>query len=243
MHTIPSILTSCMTFFLCIFFITVMNRLFKFPGLCCYLVITSTISNIQLLYTTYYEIINMHVVLGTVPFCSSFLACDIINKVYGKSNAKMAIWIVIFCDILLLFSMLTAIWHKPCITDLESQENIFAIKKIFLQTPRFLISSYITYFVSQRIEIYLFDMAKKIKFIKSKFIKHNITLFISSVIIDTFVFTFLAFYLMSPITFTFDVLNDIFWSAIIVRLICNIGNTAVFNIIYNKSNIQTGKSI
>lgn len=225
LHKYPSTLISALALIVCSIFIRIMQKNFAYTGLCCYLAVTSIISNVQLLYSTYYAILHMQVVLGTVTFCSSFLACDLINKYYGATKAKQSVWLVICCDMLFLLSMIVAVGHKPYISNGDDLHNINAIKRVFLQTPRFLVASYITYFVSQRIEIYLFNMIDRIHFIKSHFVKHNCTLFISSVVIDTLLFTLIAFWLLSPTKFAIKALVDIFASAVITRVVCNFFNS------------------
>ena len=101
----------------------------------------SVIGNIQVLYATSYEIINMPVLLGTVVFCSSFLACDIINVEYGQDKAKKAVYLTIFMDIFFLLSIILTLGHKPLhnnlfpgfgISETTLQHNMSAIQQIFI---------------------------------------------------------------------------------------------------------------
>ncbi len=235
LRLMPSIFVSLLNFFACLITIFIADRFFKYAGLCCYIALSSIIANIQVLYATSYEGLNMSVLLGTVIFCSSFLACDIINEKYGAECARKAVYLAILTDIFFLLNIILTIGHKPLdytvyenfsISKQTMDANIGAIKQLFLPIPRLLTASYATYLISQLTEIWSFNAIKKVTLIKSAYIKHNLSLFLSSVVLDTFIFTFLGICLLSDEPLSFRDFIEVSFSAIVIRVLCNLGNTA-----------------
>ena len=240
MQCFPSIFVSFLNFLFCLLALSIFYKFFDYAGLCCYMVLSSILANIQILYVTSYEGFDMAILLGTVTFCSSFLACDIINKKHGAKMAKKALYLTIFSDIFFLISIILTIGHKPLdysvfkdfsISQSTTENNVKAISQIFLPIPRLLIASYATYFLSQISEITLFNLIKKTRFIKSEYIKHNIVLFLSSVVFDTLLFTFFGLYLLSNEPLSARDFYEISISAIAIRTICNLGNTGYMKLL------------
>ena len=108
---------------------------------------------------------------------------------------------------------------------LGMKDNIKSIQTIFLPVPRILISSYISYFISQTAEVFLLKKAD------NNIIKHNIILFISSILLDNIVFTLLALYLLAPHPASWNEILQIMTSAIGIRLLCNFLNTVAYKVL------------
>lgn len=231
-----TVFISLLNFFICLIAIYFIRKYFNYAGLCGYMVLSSMIGNVQVLYATSYG--NMEVLLGTVIFCSSFLACDIINIEYGIDKAKKAVYFTIIMDIFFLLNVILTLGHRPIdynefpdfgISKETTQANAFAINQIFLPIPRLLIGSYCAYLFSQLGEIWLLNFARKSS--KFQFLKHNICLFISSVCLDNVIFTLVALYWLSSEPLHFLDFWQICLSAVIVRGICNFGNTTFIKIL------------
>ena len=238
----PSLLISFFNFIVCLIAIYIVRKRFGYAGLCSYMVLSSVIANIQVLYATSYEILNIEVLLGTVIFCSSFLACDLINIEYGPEKAKRAVYLTIFTDLFFLLNIILTLGHKPIdytqftnfsISEKTMNSNISAIHQIFLPIPRLLIASYLAYLFSQLGEIWLLNFTDKLTWFKSKFIKHNLSLFVSNVCLDTIVFTSIGMWILSSEPLNLNDFWQICFSAIIVRVICNLGNTFFIKILKN----------
>ena len=229
LHLLPNIIVSLINYIFCVFIIFIINKHFKYVGLCCYLVLSGIIANIQVLYPIKYEIINLTTLLGTFVFSTNFLVTDIINNQYGKENAMKSIYFTLTFEIFFLVNMLLTIGHTSVsqkeLIELGMQDNINAIKTIFLPVPRILISSYISYFVSQSAEVFL------LKKINNSIIKHNIALFISSILLDNIVFTLFAFYLLSPQHISINEMLQIVTSSIGIRMLCNFLNTIAYKLL------------
>lgn len=234
LHLFPSILISFISILICAFAVVFSKRYFGYAGLCCYMLLSTIIGNIQVLYATHYEIINMPVLLGTVALSSSFLCCDFINEYYGSDNAKKAIYLSFIIQIFFLLNIILTLGHKPLeyagtndfSTSKETLEtNMKSIAQIFLPIPRLFIASYIAYLVSQLSEVWAYNSINKLSFIKSAYLKNNISLFFSSVILDTMLFTVIALVLLADEPLS----NSDFWkicfSACSIRICCNFINS------------------
>ncbi len=241
LHNIPSIFVSILTFFFCLSIIFFMKRFFGYAGLCVYLNIAGILANIQILYATSYEVFSMPVLLGTVTFCTSFLATDIINIEYGVEKARLATILFFVTQCCFIMSIVLTLGHKPLDYDIYKNfsiskdtmtNNMNSIRQIFIPSPRLLMTSYFSYLVCQFIEIWGLRYIRKIKFIKSDYIKHNIILTFSSVILDTSIFTYIALVLLSNEPLSFHDFMMICLSTFMIRGTCNLGNT-LFLKIYN----------
>ncbi len=237
----PSIFISLVNFIICVIFILIIYKKFGYSGLCGYMILSSVIANIQVLYATSYELINMEVLLGTVIFCSSFLACDIVNLKYGEIKAKHMLYLTMFTDIFFLINIILTLGHKPIdyaqypefsISKETIDNNIAAIKQIFLPVPRLLIASYISYFCSQLVEIKFLSFIRKTNTI----LKHNTILFVSNVFLDTFIFTFLGMCIFAAEPLNFQDFWEISCSAILIRIICNFLNSFCIKITLKENN-------
>ncbi len=229
LQLLPNILVSLINYIFCISIIFIINKHFKYVGLCCYLVLSGIIANIQVLYPVKYDILSLTTLLGTFVFSTNFLVTDIINNQYGKENAMKSIYFTLTFEIFFLVNMLLTMGHTSVsqneLIELGMQDNINSIKTIFLPIPRILISSYISYFISQAAEVFL------LKRTNNNLIKHNIALFISSILLDNLVFTFFAFYLLSPQHTPWYEIFQIITSSIGIRIICNFLNTVSYKLI------------
>ena len=128
-----------------------------------------------------------------------FCVADIISECFGKAEAKRMInistWMILFLFLSIYISV-----------SLPADKSYFlaqAYRSVFSQSIRMSAASFISFFVSQRLDVYLFLLFKKITKDKYLFIRNNVSTIISQ-FIDTFVFMFIAFYKMNEnYTFAF----------------------------------------
>ncbi len=232
----PSLLISLVSIIVCDVGVVLAKRLGGIAGLCGCMVVFNVLGNIQVLYATSYEIINMPVLLGSVTLSASFLACDFINEYYGKKAATQSVFLSFFLQIVFFINIILTIGHKPLdlsvFKNFSMQEdvlvgNIKAIETVFFPIPRLLIASYLAYLVSQLSEVWLYRSFKLVTFIKSAYVKHNISLFISSVVVDTLLFTGIALVLLAADPLSWHDFQDICFSSSMIRIICNIVNSFI----------------
>ncbi|MBR1479521.1 MAG: queuosine precursor transporter [Alphaproteobacteria bacterium] len=228
----PSVVVSLLSFCFCAVAVRFFGRHFGYAGLCAYMVVVGIISNIQALYATSYELLNMAVLLGAPVFCSSFLACDLINLEHGAAKAKNAVYLSMFMNVLFIASMILTLGHKPIdyaqypafgISKETMDANIGAMEQLFTPLPRILIASYAAYLVSQLSEIWLFNAVNRIRCLKSEIVKHNISLFISNVCLDTLVFTLVGMWILASEPLTLMDIWQVCSASIAIRIICNFG--------------------
>lgn len=135
------------------------------------------------------RIVDLVTDAGTLIFPLTFLLSDLITEVYGYKFARRAIWTGFLFNLLfILYGQLVI--HLPSPT-YPTNNALFA--KLFALDSRIIIASAISYFCSEPLNSYL--MAKlKIKLHGKKMAQRFIaSTFIASGV-DSFIFSFLAFY-------------------------------------------------
>lgn len=223
-RSFPTYIISFINYIICIGIIVFLNRKYKYIGLGCYVVICNIISNLQFVYPIQY--FGMPTLLGTVVFSSTFLAVDIINHEYGNKIAKQVVYINLYLNIFFLLNIILTLGHAPDRNSiLGMSKNINAFETIFTPSARILLSSYVAYLIAQLVEISLLRKIGKTT------LGHNISLFISSIIIDNFLFTVLSLFIFNHGIIQFSSIAQVTFSAIVLRVICNYLNSISYKLI------------
>ncbi len=128
----------------------VMFRLFGKNGLYCFLVTATIAANIEVLIVI--KAFGMEMTLGNVLFASTFLVTDILSEIYGKKEAKKAVYLGIAVSI--LFIILSRWWllYNPSSSDITMP----AMNTIFSNTPRVMIVSMVVYAIVQQIDVWAY---------------------------------------------------------------------------------------
>ncbi len=157
-------------------------------GLYAYIPITIIMAQIQVNKTI--EIGGLSSTLGNVMFASSFLVTDILSEKYGLKAAAKGAKIGLLSNIVATVLLQLAVAFEPSSTDYSQQ----AMETLFGPLSRFTLVGLICYWVSQNIDIYLFERIKK-RFPENKYLwlRNNGSTMLSQ-FIDTLIFTYLAFY-------------------------------------------------
>ena len=124
--------------------------------------------------------------------------------------------------------------HKP-LQGLGLDDKVTALSQIFIPQGRIMFASYISFLSAQLTEIMLLKILGKTVFL------HNLSLFISSILVDNIVFTLFAFVIFGNGSLMIQNAIDVSISAITTRLCCNLLNTFVYKII--KRYASLGKDI
>ena len=162
-------------------------RFFGIFGLFTWIGFSTVIANIEVVKTI--ELFGMNATLGNVMYGTIFLCTDIIHERYGKDAAKKAVHLGFFTLISTLIVMQLVLKFIPHETDFaqSSLETIFGIM------PEIVLGSLTAYLISQNLDVRLYGFCKK----KWPADKHlwirNATTAISQ-LVDSFVFTIIAFY-------------------------------------------------
>lgn len=123
----------------------------------------------------------------------SFLMTDIVEEVYGKKKAREfviagVIALIVFLAFIVLFLVL-----PPAERFTQNEEY----KTIFGTSARIVFASIVAFLLSQFHDVWAFNFWKTATKGKMLWLRTNISTFMSMTI-DTFVFMFLAFYMLTP---------------------------------------------
>lgn len=182
-------------FFAIVNFILVlaMYRLFGKTGLFVWIGFSTVMANLQVVKTI--EMFGLTATLGNAMYGTAFLVTDILNEKYGKDEAKKAVWLGFFTLLAMTLIMQMVLLFKPHESDFAQE----ALSTIFSILPRIVAGSLAAYLASQLTDVYIFSFLKK-KFPKENqfWIRNNGSTLISQ-LLDTLIFTSIAFLGVFPI--------------------------------------------
>lgn len=194
--------------------LVLMYRFFGKEGLFVWVAIGTVIANIQV--TKSVELFGITATLGNVLFASIYLATDILNDRYGRGVAKKAVWLGFASAIIMTVLMTTSLQFIPTKTDIaqESMQTLFGV------VPRIVLGSIIAYIIGQYVDVYLFNLIKKYFSSERTFIVRAYGSTVFSSIVDTALFSIIAFTGLMPN----DVVFEIFITTYIFKLASTILN-------------------
>ncbi|MFP4478146.1 MAG: queuosine precursor transporter [Candidatus Izemoplasmatales bacterium] len=163
-------------------------KLFGRVGIYLWIVLATILANIQVL--TVVDLFGVEASLGNILYGTIFLGTDVLNEIYGKKEAKKAVFIgfsvmfitVIIMQIAILFTPNSEDWAMPY------------IREIFGFLPIVFLASMTAFIISQLVDIYAFSKIKE-KLPSNKFLwlRNNASTLLSQ-LIDTVIFVPIAFY-------------------------------------------------
>ena len=168
-------------------FVILAYKFFNKAGVYAWISLATIIANIEVIKCV--DIFGMPLTLGNITYGSIFLATDILSEKYGIKDAKKGVFIGFFS--LLTLTLLTQIdiLFVPNNEDFAQE----AMKTLFTLTPRICFGSMVAYLISNSLDIYLYEKIKNIS-PNGKYIwLRNNTATMTSQLIDTIIFTFIAF--------------------------------------------------
>ncbi|MGM0975337.1 MAG: queuosine precursor transporter [Bacillota bacterium] len=170
-----------------------MYRLFRKTGLFVWIGFSTVMANLQVVKTI--EMFGLTATLGNAMYGTAFLVTDILNEKYGKEEAKKAVWLGFFTLLSMTLIMQMVLMFKPHETDFAQE----SLSTLFSVLPRIAAGSLAAYLVSQFTDVYIFTYLKK-KFPKDGqfWIRNNGSTMISQ-LLDTLVFTSIAFLGVFPL--------------------------------------------
>ena len=137
----------------------------------------------------------------TYPFVAQ--AIDMINEIYGRRTAYVAILLAFTANVILtLFVlMLATVPPVPWLADMDEAWRFF-----FLQTPRIIIASYIAFLTAELLDATIFSEIKRrlyryevtVKSITVGALARSLSTDVVNMVVDTIVFYPLAFYGVVP---------------------------------------------
>ncbi|MCU7556720.1 queuosine precursor transporter [Macrococcus capreoli] len=179
--------------------LVLMYRYFGKEGLFVWVAVGTVIANIQV--TKSVELFGITATLGNVLFASIYLATDILNDRYGRTIAKKAVWLGFASAIIMTVLMTTSLQFIPTSTDIAQE----SMKTLFCVVPRIVLGSIIAYIIGQYVDVYLFNFIKKYFASERTFIIRAYGSTIFSSIVDTALFSIIAFTGLMPNAVVFEI--------------------------------------
>lgn len=196
-------------------FIIIIFRLFGKIGLYAWVPIAAIVSNIQVVKLV--EIMGVSATLGNIVYASSFLVTDILSELYGKKEAKKAVYLGLFSLVAMTALMNMALMFTPAPDDFSQA----SLKNIFSFMPRIAGASLVAYFISQSHDVWAYELWRN-RFPSAKFLwlRNNASTMVSQ-FIDSSLFTLLAFWGVFPSTILFE----IFWTTYLLKWVVAVADT------------------
>ena len=181
MNLILGFISLIITFSLVVF----VDKFFKKEGLFVWVSISTIIANILVCKSV--DILGVTTSLGNVMFASNFLATDIMSEKYGFKESRKAIILAVVAQITFMISTTFAILYIPSSVDLTSD----SMKTLFSINLRVSIASLSMFFVSNMLDIFLFEKIKQ-KFPEKLWLRNNVSTIISNCL-ENYLFSIFAF--------------------------------------------------
>lgn len=162
-----------------------MDKFLKKEGLIVWITFATITANI--LVCKNIDIFNLTVSLGNIMFASNFLATDILSEKYLKDYAYKAVIIGLVMNLLFTFFMQIALLYIPSSTDISNE----SMKTLFNLNLRVSLSSSLLYFLSNYLDIYLFNKLKE-KYPNKLWLRNNVSTIISNCL-ENYLFVTLSF--------------------------------------------------
>lgn len=150
----------------------------------------------------------------------SFLLTDIVSEVYGQEKARELIVAGIISLIVFLAFMMLFVVLPPAARFIEGDKEYRAI---FGTSSRIVFASIVAFLLSQTNDVWSFLKLKSLTNKKFLWFRFNISTIVSMVV-DTFVFMFLAFYMLTP-KFTFWFIIQMIIPYLIFKMVWGVAST------------------
>lgn len=183
-------------------------KLFGRKGLYSWMAFAIVVANIQVLKNV--ELFGFVITLGNIMYGTLFLVTDILNEVYGKEEAKKAVWIGFLTMISSTFLMWLSIQFIPHQSDFAHG----AIRTIFDVMPRITLASLVAYIISNLHDVWAFQFWKEVFEGRYLWLRNNLST-ITSQLIDTGIFCFIAFWGR----YELPVFMNILWTTLFLKIL------------------------
>ena len=134
------------------------------------------------------DIFGLSTAIGTVMFASTFLATDILAENHSKEDAKTAVYIGLFADVVLIISTQIALLYKPSEIDYADE----AMRTLFALNLRISLASMVMYFIANMADVALFSKLKEKSDGKRLWLRNNVSTILCNCL-ENFGFITLAF--------------------------------------------------
>ena len=187
-----------------------MFRFFGREGLAVWMGVSVIAANIQVVKTI--EILGVTATLGNIVYASSFLITDILSENYGKQAARRVVYFGLAAIVGFTLLMNLALFFEPAPDDFAHQ----SLSVIFGFLPRVAAASLLAYAVSQFHDVWAYAFWKRrFNGIRQIWIRNNLSTMVSQ-LIDSLVFTTVAFAGVFSVTVFFEIVVTTYLLKVIV---------------------------
>ena len=164
---------------------------FKLGKIWIYAFIASCVILANIFVNKQITLLGLNATGGNVVYGAIFLATDLLSEHYGKREARKGVFIGFFVSLFYLSMTQMILLFKKNSDDWGASESM---EIIFSTSPSIVFASLIAYLISQLNDIWIFHYIKNKTNGKFLWLRNNISTY-SSQLIDSIIFSFLAFYI------------------------------------------------
>ena len=158
------------------------------------------------------DFLGLVVPAGTLAYCFTFPITYIVDEIYGKRRAVYIVWAGLITEILMLLLIYIDYIQKPL--SIEQQELYV---RVFSPQVRIVIGSIVAYLASQHHDVWAFWKWREITRGKYLWLRNNASTIVSQ-LIDSSIFTTIAFYGTVPTSILIDMIISLWLFKVIIAL-------------------------
>jgi uncharacterized integral membrane protein (TIGR00697 family) len=198
----------------CYLAVLLIYKLFGRKGLFAWVAMSIILANIQVMKTI--QIFGLVTAEGNIVYSSIFFVSAILNEIYGKKEAKKAVFVGFFVLIMTTVIMQVTLMFTPDSSDIMAPH----LAAIFEFMPRIALASLTAYICSQMYDVWMYAFIKNYHGRKLLWFRSNVSVIISQ-LIDNTIFTLIAFYGI----FTWDIIIQIYATSLMLKVIVSFADT------------------
>ena len=199
---------------LCYLAVLLIYKLFGRKGLFAWVAMSIILANIQVMKTI--QIFGLVTAEGNIVYSSIFFVSDILNEVYGKNEARKAVYVGFFVLVMTTVIMQVTLMFIPDSSDTMAPH----LTAIFGFMPRIALASLAAYICSQMYDVWMYAFIKKYHGRKLLWLRSNVSVIFSQ-LIDNTMFTLIAFYGI----FSWDIILQIYVTSLMLKIIVSFVDT------------------
>ena len=198
----------------CYLAVLLIYKLFGRKGLFAWVAMSIILANIQVMKTI--QIFGLVTAEGNIVYSSIFFVSDILNEVYGKKEARKAVYVGFFVLVMTTVIMQVTLMFIPDSSDTMAPH----LAAIFGFMPRIALASLAAYICSQMYDVWMYAFIKKYHGRKLLWLRSNVSVIFSQ-LIDNTIFTIIAFYGI----FSWDIILQIYVTSLMLKIIVSFVDT------------------
>jgi len=207
---------------LCYLAVLLIYKLFGRKGLFAWVAMSIILANIQVMKTI--QIFGLVTAEGNIVYSSIFFVSDILNEVYGKKEARKAVYVGFFVLVMTTVIMQVTLMFIPDSSDTMAPH----LAAIFGFMPRIALASLAAYICSQMYDVWMYAFIKKYHGRKLLWLRSNVSVIFSQ-LIDNTIFTIIAFYGI----FSWDIILQIYVTSLMLKIIVSFVDTPFLHVARN----------